>query len=298
MTHFENTLLISFTDNQKQAQELAQKAGIKYQPIALHHFPDGESKISLPQPLADHVMIYQSLNQPNDKLIDIILVAEGLKNQGVKTITLISPYLCYMRQDKAFHQGEVISQQVIGILLAQYFDNVLTVDAHLHRISHLSQAIPCKKAINITATKPMADYLHHHLEDPFLIGPDGESQQWVANIAQLDNLDYRIANKIRLGDKSVQIDLPKANYQGRHIVLVDDVASTGKTLLAAAEKLKPYKPASISVLVTHALFVGDAQSQLRAMGVNNIWSCNSIEHSTNVISLADLLAKNLEQFIG
>lgn len=297
MKQLDNNLIISFTDDQSQAQELAKQAGINYAAINVHHFPDGESKVTLPSPLAEHVMVYQSLDNPNNKLIELILVAKGARKQGVKSVTLISPYLGYMRQDKAFHEGEVVSQQVIGHLLAQYFDNILTVDAHLHRISELSQAIPCKKAINITATSPMADYLHHHIESPFLIGPDGESEQWVDDIAQQDDLDYRIATKTRLGDKSVQINLPEADYQGRHIVLVDDVASTGKTLLAAAKELKEYKPASISVLVTHALFVDDAMSQLRAVGVDNIWSCDSITHSTNVISLAGFLAENLKQFI-
>jgi len=292
-----NVLLVSFADYQPQAQRLAKQAKLAYSLIELHHFPDGESKVTLPTTLAKHVVLCQSLNNPNSKLIELIMAAEGLKKQGIETLSLVAPYLSYMRQDKAFNQGEVVSQHVIGNLLTHYFDNVLTVDAHLHRISHLAQAISCKKAINVCATEPIANFLNQHIESAFLIGPDAESEQWVSAIAQHNQLDYRIANKIRLGDKSVQINLPKGDYHGRHIVLVDDVASSGKTLLEAASKLKVYQPASISIVVTHALFLGDAIEQLKRVGVKNIWSCDTITHPTNVIILDSFLADNLQPIL-
>ena len=295
-------LLLGFPENIELASEVAELANIAYADVQLHTFPDGESKVTLPTQLPAHVILYRSLDHPNDKLVELLLAAEGCRNQGVKKLTLIAPYLAYMRQDKAFNPGEVVSQKIIGKLLAESFDSVLTVDSHLHRISHLSEAIPTEKAINITATEPMAYFLEDHFERPFLLGPDAESLQWVEEIAVHHQMDFAVASKQRRGDKEVKISLPDANFQGRNVVIVDDVASSGQTLIQAAQQLaeldEKLQPASVSVLVTHALFMEGAMQQLYDVGVRNVWSSNSINHGSNSVSLVGLLARNLGQFVS
>ena len=289
----QSPLVIGFPEYELQSSRFAEAAGLRHETVNLHRFPDGESKVQLPVELPEHVILCRSLDYPNEKLVELILTAGGARSLGVKTISLVAPYLCYMRQDKAFHPGEVVSQKVIGKLLAGYIDNLLTIDSHLHRIHNLSEAVPVRHAVNITATNPMAHFLQSHVERPFLIGPDGESEQWVADIAAHYKFDYAVATKERYGDREVRVSLPKGPYEGRNIVLVDDVASTGKTLLAAANLLAPYQPASVSVLVTHAFFVDDAMEELKAAGIGNIWSCDSIPHSTNAIPLADTFAEQI-----
>lgn len=293
-------LLLGFPENIELASEVAELANIAYADIQIHTFPDGESKVTLPTHLPSNVILYSSLDHPNDKLVELILAAEGCRNQGVEKLTLIAPYLAYMRQDKAFNLGEVVSQKIIGKLLAESFDGVLTVDSHLHRISHLSEAIPTKTAINITATEPMAYFLEDHFERPFLLGPDAESLQWVEEIALHHQMDFAVASKERRGDKDVKISLPDANFKGRNVVIVDDVASSGQTLIQAAQQLaeldEKLQPASVSVLVTHALFMQGAMQQLYDVGVSNIWSSNSIRHESNRVSLTALLAENLKYF--
>lgn len=293
----DRTVILSFMDYREQAKKLADISGLDYAEIAIHRFPDGESKLLLPEKLPSKVIFCRSLNDPNSKLIELFLAAGSARDNGVDTLVLVAPYLCYMRQDKAFHPGEVVSQKIVGKLLAQTFDVVITVDAHLHRIHELSEAIPINHAVNLTATEPMAEFLQTALSNPLLLGPDSESEQWVAAIAAKKGLDYAVASKQRLGDRDVLVELPDTNYEQRDIVLVDDVASTGKTLLAVTEKLKQHSPASISVLVNHAMFVNDAIEQLQRAGVSHIWSCDSIPHTTNRISLAPLLYESLKQFV-
>lgn len=287
-------MILTFEEYAEPGRRLASVSNCMFGLVDTHHFPDGESRLRLPVDLPEKVVLCRSLNTPNEKLIELILAAEHLRNHGVQQLLLVAPYLCYMRQDKAFHPGEVVSQGIIGKLLASYFDGVITVDAHLHRVHHLGDALPMSMAVNLTATHPMALFLEQQQIKPLLIGPDRESEQWVASIAKLENLDYCIASKERLGDKRVEVRLPECSYHGRHIVLVDDVASTGYTLEAAARQLLAYKPASLSVMVTHALFVGDAFQRLKAVGVDNIWSCDSIPHPSNRIHLDRLLGDALQ----
>ena len=296
-----DTLLLGFPENSDLAKEIAELANIAYEDIQLHTFPDGESKVTLPTNLPSHVILYRSLDHPNDKLIELLLAAEGCRYYGVKKLTLIAPYLSYMRQDKAFKSGEVISQKVIGKLLSKSFDGVLTVDSHLHRIHNLSQAIPIVNAVNINATEPMAHFIESYFDKPFLLGPDKESLQWVKEIAVHNQMDYAVASKERLSDKDVKISLPDINFEGRNVVVVDDIASSGQTLIQVAQQLAELqieqRIVSVSVLVTHALFIEGALQALYDAGVTKVWSTNSIKHVTNAVSLSGLLAKSLQKLL-
>jgi len=291
-------LLLGFPEYMAQTRALADAAGLPCGEVALHRFPDGETRVRLPERLPRRLLLCRSLDRPDDKLVGLILAAGAAREQGVESLLLVAPYLCYMRQDTAFRPGEAVSQRIIGRLLAERFDGLLTVDAHLHRVQRLEQAVPVTSALNLTATEPMAHFLAGRLEAPLLVGPDEESEQWVAAIARHEKLDYRVAGKQRLGDREVRISLPEGPYRGRHLVLVDDVASTGRTLEAAAGALLEQGPASLSVLVAHALFVDDAVARLRQAGVENIWSCDSIAHPTNAVALAPLLGAALGGLIA
>ncbi len=292
-----DTCVLGFPNYHQQASRLAEILGLAYEEVTVHRFPDGESKMLLPAELPAQLVICQTLDRPNEKLIELMLAATGSREQGARSIILVAPYLCYMRQDMAFRPGEVVSQKVIGSFLANHFDAVITVDAHLHRISRLSQAIPLQRAINLTATEAMARFLKGKIENPLLVGPDAESEQWVAAIAEHDRLDFCIGTKRRISDRDVEVSMPGYDYSGRHVVLVDDVASTGHTLEKATQELLQRKAETVSVLVTHALFVDDACSRLKLAGVDNIWSCDSIPHPTNCLSLAPILAKGLQQLL-
>ncbi len=292
--------ILFFSDSYLQAQRLAHSCALPFAEIIVHHFPDGESKLTLPVELSDHVIIYRSLDHPNDKLLEVLLVACELRDQGVETLTLITPYLCYMRQDKAFNPGEIISQRAVGQILAEHFDAVITVDSHLHRIHSLEQAVPARVALNLSATKPIAAFLQELFERPVILGPDSESKQWVEAIANAmsgNAPEYCVSSKRRVNDVNVEVTLPEFDFSNRHIVLVDDVASTGRTLEQAAYALAKYGPASISVVVTHALFVCNALQRLYAAGVDTIWSSDSITHSTNNIAIDGVLKDGLTQCI-
>jgi len=287
-------LLVGFPDYREAAQRLAKAADIPYADALIHHFPDGETRLQLPESLPETVVLCQTLDHPNNKLVELALAAATARDLGAKHITLVAPYLCYMRQDKAFHPGEAVSQRIVGTLLSQWFDALITVDAHLHRVHQLQEAVPVDPAINLNATTVMSAFLGEQMDNPFLVGPDEESEQWVAAIARDRDFDYCIARKQRSGDQQVHVSLPKADYRKRHVVLVDDVASTGRTLEAATRALACFEPASISVLVTHAMFVGDAQERLHQAGASHIWSTDTIPHASNVLHLDQLLAEALD----
>jgi len=305
------TLVLGFEEYLTPAKQLAELIKADFSLVRLHHFPDGETKITLPENLPKKLVICRTLNQPNHKLTELIITASAARNQGVEHITLVAPYLCYMRQDIAFNAGEAVSQKIIGKLLSDYFDSVITIDPHLHRINKLIEAIPSTQAITLHATNAMSVFLQQHFNSPIIIGPDEESAQWVKAIAEPQSWRYSIANKQRFDDKHVAVSLGELtlsesysselqsaneqpmNIENQDIVIVDDIASTGKTLEQTVQQLAPYKPASISVLVSHAFFVDGSIERLNSLGVNNIWSSDSVIHSSNAFSIIDTIAEQM-----
>jgi ribose-phosphate pyrophosphokinase len=288
------TLVLGFPEYAEQGRRLAVAAGLDYAEVGIHRFPDGESRVRLPQRLPPRIIFCRSLHRPNDKLIELALAARTARELGAGEITLVAPYLCYMRQDKAFAPGEAVSQRIVGTLLADWIDALVTVDPHLHRVRRLDEAVPVRRARCLSAAPLMADFLAGAAEDSLLVGPDSESRQWVEAIATSQGLDWCVGEKERLGDREVSIRLPEADCRGRDVIIVDDVASTGRTLESAARQLASASPRSISVLVTHALFLEGAPKRLRAAGAGDIWSTDSIPHPTNRLELAPLLAAALE----
>jgi ribose-phosphate pyrophosphokinase len=287
-------LILAFPDYSDQCQRIAKLLDIPLAEIVLHHFPDSESYLRLPPSLPEHVIVCRSLNQPNDKLIELLLCAKTARELGAKRLTLVVPYLGYMRQDIANQPGEAVSQRIIGSLLAGLFDDVITVDPHLHRISSLDQAIPIKNAISLTAADDIGCFLKQTLQNALLLGPDSESEQWLARVADVTGFDYCVAHKERRSDTQVEITLPTRQYANQPVIIVDDMASTGRTIGKAASLLQAEGCLDIYAVVTHPLFCGDAETHIRKFGVKAIWSTDSISHPTACIRLDKLLAKAIQ----
>ena len=199
----------------------------------------------------------RTLDRPNDKLLALLFAAESLRRNGCTRLVLVAPYLCYMRQDTAFHPGEAISQKVIGQLIASRFDRVITVDAHLHRTARLSDVCPGIETDNLSAMPAIASHLRASSLDPrtIIVGPDAESRPWVNELSTLLGITCTVAKKTRLGDRSVEIALddPKV-LQGRPALLVDDIVSSGGTMMSCARAVIAAGATSVDAIVTHALF--------------------------------------------
>ncbi|MDO8320024.1 ribose-phosphate diphosphokinase [Rhodoferax sp.] len=288
-------MLLYFEDELNGATRLAQATHLPARRVERHRFPDGEIKLRLPEILPARVVIFRTLNEPNDKLIELLLVVQTARTLGATHLTLVAPYLAYMRQDMAFRPGEAISQRIVGKFLADLFDAVITVDPHLHRVATLQEAVPLAQAVVLSGAPLLSDWIAAQRQRPLLIGPDEESAQWVAMAADRHGFDHAVCRKLRRGDRDVEVALPDVVLAGRQVVLLDDVASTGHSVARAAHLLLAAGAVSVDVAVTHALFSGDALQVMQAAGVSEVWSTDCITHPSNVVSMASALATTLAQ---
>lgn len=288
-------VLLYFDDERVQARRLATAAGIDAAPIGRHRFPDRELRITLPAHLPGHVAVLRSLQDPNEKLVELLLVAGAARELGARRLTLVAPYLAYMRQDRAFAPGESVSQHHVCTLLDALFDRVITVDPHLHRVASLADVLTEAEAVTLTAAPAIGTFLGRRARGALLMGPDEESAQWVEGAARAGGLAWAVARKTRHGDRRVTITLPDVDVRGRRVVLVDDMISTGRTLVEAARGLRRAGAARVDVAATHALVVDGAAEALAAAGVHDIWTTDTVRHPTNAIRLTGLLAPVLQR---
>jgi len=285
--------LLYFEDETPAALRLAVAAGLVPQQIQRHRFPDGEIRLTLPAHLPPRVVMLRSLHHPNDKLTELLLAAPTARELGARHLSLVAPYLAYMRQDTAFAPGQAVSQRIVGHWLASLFDAVITVDPHLHRVATLAEAVPARQVTSLSAAPLLGDWIAQHRPGAFLLGPDSESAQWVSQAAAAHGLPHAVCQKVRRDDHTVDITLPQLDLRGQAVVLLDDVASTGQTLAKAAGLALAAGAASVDVAVTHALLAGDALQRIHQAGVGEFWSTDCIAHESNVVTLAPLLAQAL-----
>lgn len=289
-------VLLCFDDELDPARRAAEAAGLGLAVVERHRFPDGEWRLRLPPELPPRVVVWRSLHQPNEKLIELLLLADTARQLGARHLCLVAPYLAYMRQDIAFHPGEAISQRIVGRFLAGLFDALITVDPHLHRVATLQEAVPLADAIVLSGAPLLGDWIASQRQDVLLLGPDEESLQWVASAAQAHGWHHGVCRKLRHGDRHVEIELPAwllSEVPGRAVVLMDDVASSGQTLIEATRLLLAAGARSVDVAVTHALFAGDALQRLQAAGVGQVWSTDCIAHPSNAVSVVGAVVKAL-----
>lgn len=283
-------LILPMPGNESFARRLAEAGGCELGAIETRRFPDGETYVRILSDVAKRpVYLVCTLSQPDDGFLRLVFAADAARALGASDVTLIAPYLSYMRQDRRFQSGEAITSKSFARLVSSSFDRLVTVDPHLHRYPALS-ALYTVPAHPLHAAPLLADWISTEIENPLIIGPDEESQQWVSAIADRIGAPYAVLRKLRHGDRNVEVELPDlSQWKARCPVLVDDIASSGQTLIEAARKLPSHGFQKPVCAVVHGVFAEDSYERLKALS-DRIVSSDSIPHESNAIRLAPLIA--------
>jgi ribose-phosphate pyrophosphokinase len=286
-------LIFAMPGNAPLAARISALSGWSMGAASIRRFPDGESYVRIDSEVAGRdAAILCTLARPDARFLPLVFTARLLKELGARKVVLIAPYLAYLRQDRRFRDGEALTSAAFASLLGREVDALVTVAPHLHRIHALGEiyGIP---AAALDPAPVLAEWIRAHLPAPLIVGPDGESGQWVREIGRLLGAPHVVFAKRRSGDRRVEIVAPDlAPWQGRSPVLVDDIVSSGATMRAAALRLAEQGFAPPICLVVHPIFGRGAVASLTAAGCR-IVSSDTVAHPTNGISVAPLLAAGL-----
>jgi ribose-phosphate pyrophosphokinase len=290
-------IIIAFPKMEKLGREIANHIHADFHLLDLHRFPDGENLITLPEAVAGRDVIFlATLLDPNRLALPLRFGAATARELGARRVGLIAPYLAYMRQDRRFAPGQAITAHLFAAFLDECFDWLITVDPHLHRIATLDQlfTIPVRRVV----TAPLiAKWIATEVPDAILLGPDSESQQWVADVARAAGRPYEVLRKVRTGDRNVDVSLPvTAPLMDGTPVVLDDIASSGRTMVRAIERLRMQGTTPPVCIVIHAVFADNAYKEILMAGAARVVSTDTIVHPSNSIGIAPLLADFAVQF--
>lgn len=288
-------IVFSLPGNEHLAASISAKLKAQHGETIIRQFPDGESYVRIISDVkGKDVIVVSTLHLPDNKLLPLLFLCKGLKEFGAKTVKLVSPYLSYMRQDKRFNPGEVITSEYFAKLISSFADSLITIDPHLHRRHSMAEiySIPCKV---LHASELISNWIKENIENPVLIGPDRESEQWVSEVAKNAEAPFTILDKIRLGDNDVKVTVPEiGKYKDHTPVLVDDIISTARTMIETIGHLKIAKMKAPVCIGVHPVFSGNAYHELKNSGAEQVVTCNTIEHSSNGIDVSELLVKGIQ----
>ena len=287
-------LILPMPGNEAFGERLAKAGGFELGRLETRHFPDGESYVRLLSDVVGRpVDLVCSLARPDPGFLSLIFAADAARDLGAAEVNLVAPYLAYMRQDRRFATGEAVTSRPFARLTSSSLDRLVTVDPHLHRYPALTAlyAIPTR---TLHAAPALAEWIAAEVPHPLIIGPDEESEQWVQAVAAAVGAPHVVLSKIRRGDREVEIEFPDLTpWPDRRPVLLDDIASSGRTLIEAASQLQQRGLPPPVCVVVHGIFAGEAFAELSRVS-ERVVSSDSVLHASNAIMLAPLVAAALQ----
>lgn len=291
-------VVLAIPGSGQQARQLGQRLGAEVIAPEVRRFPDGEIFVQLPRELRgeDAIVVGSLYPEPAEKFLTIAFVAATARDLGARKVGLVAPYLAFMRQDARFHPGEGVTSQYFARLVSGAVDWMVTVDPHLHRHSSLDGLYTIPTTI-ARAASAIADWVAAEVRDPMLIGPDAESAQWVAAVAEKCGAPFVILEKTRRGDRDVSISEPPKHWNGHTPVVIDDIVSTGKTMVEATRRLRESGSAAPMCVAIHAVFADNVHDELLLAGAAGIVTCDTISHASNRICVADSIADAARRFL-
>ena len=275
--------------NESMVDTMAKRYNVSKGEATIRNFPDGETYIRIHSDVkGKKVVMVCTLDHPDTKLLPLYFLSNTAMELGAKCTCLIAPYLAYMRQDKQFHSGEGITSKYFASFISNFAETITTVDPHLHRYSTLSEIYSVPATV-VQAANQISEWIKNNIQNPLLIGPDSESEQWVSEVANNAHAAYIILEKVRHGDKNVKVSIPQIDqYMNHKPVLVDDIISTARTMIETVRHLKNAGMNAPVCIGIHAIFAGNAYRDLLNAGAEMVITSNTISHESNRIDISEL----------
>ncbi|MFH0867886.1 MAG: ribose-phosphate diphosphokinase [Candidatus Woesearchaeota archaeon] len=289
-------IIIGCSKGTHLAQKVARKLRTSYSELGVKKFPDGETSIRFMKDVkGKEVVLVQSFyGNINDLIIEVFFAAETARELGAKKVILAAPYFPYFRQDKRFKPGQSISIEVLAGLINKYFDGFLVVDPHLHREKNLSELFNIRHE-KLSANQYMGKWIKKNIKNPLIVGPDWESYKWARKVAEEIGCDHVIMEKKRFSGRDVKVTLnKKVDLTNKNIILVDDMISTGNTIIEAANNFKRMGVKRFNCVAVHGIFVEKALERLKKNMINVV-TTNTIPGKAAKIDISDLIVEGIKK---
>ncbi len=267
---------------------------LKWLEIEKKRFPDGETYIRIKGEVeGEQVAVVQSMyRNPDHYLVEYLFIAKTLKDLGAKEIIGIIPYFPYARQDARFNPGEAVTFDLVKELIEDSTNKLLVVDIHQHRRRGVEKEfrIPAK---NLSAAELFIKYAEENMNNPFVVGPDDESVNWVSVIARKLSAENTVFRKKRVSPEEVELESGKLDLRQREVLIVDDIISTGETMAKAVETVKGMGASRVVAACTHPILVKEALKKIYRAGADIVIGTDTVPSEISFFSVSGIIAREL-----
>lgn len=272
--------------------KLAKLLKARHIALEIKEFPDGEYKFRMPERIdGEKVIIVQSLYYPQDRhIFELLLIADLMWDMGAKEVGAVVPYLAFARQDKRFAEGESLSiKTVINLFNSVKLNLLVTVQPH--KKEPLAQFKG--KVVNVEPVDYLAKALKKDAHEPFVLAPDKASRPLAEAVAKSLGCGYDHIDKERdLDTGEVRIKrAPDVDLKGKDVILVDDMITSGGTMVPCAEFALKKGARRVTAAAFHLLMVGDAREKLKKAGISRVIGTNTVPYKDgSVIDITEAIA--------
>ncbi len=285
-------LIIGGSASQKLAAKVAKELDDYLCPVETRKFPDGERYIRFKEEIEKEVVVVQSTGYPQDEnLMELFFILKNLKSLGAEEIKVVIPYFGYGRQEKRFKDGEAVSASITADFI-EYAGatELFSVNLHENKVTDFFN-IPVTE---ISAMPLIAEHIGENLDDPVIIAPDKGALPHAKEISDILNCPCDHMEKTRLSPDTVETRVSSLDVEGRQAVIIDDIISTGGTIVNASNILKEHQAQSVTVTCVHPVLVEDALLKIFATGVEDVLATDTLSSDVSSLSVAPLIASVLK----
>lgn len=292
-----NLALIAGNSCPGLANAIAREMNVRLAPARVGRFPDGEIDVQIHDNVrGSDVFLVQSTSPPvNDHLMELLILIDAARRASSGRITAVIPYFGYARKDRK-DEGRVpiTAKMVANMLTTAGADRVLTVDLHAAQIQGFFD-VP----VDHLYASPVltAHFRTLQLTDLTVVAPDVGSSKMARGYASRLGGDLAIVDKRRVAADRTEAGAIIGEVNGRNVLLVDDMISTGGSIADAARVCRAHGAASVRIAATHGVLCGPARERLNSAPVEEIVLTDTIPIDPagmprlRVLSIAPLLAE-------
>ncbi|MGB8233846.1 MAG: ribose-phosphate diphosphokinase [Methanobacterium sp.] len=287
-------MIIGGSASQKLAAKVAWSLGENLTPIETRRFPDGERYIRIKGDVLRDVVVIQSTGYPQDEnLMELFLLLKNLKSLGVERTRVVIPYFGYGRQERRFKSGEAVSAVIVAELLeAAGASEIYSINLHEKNIKEFFN-IPVHE---ISAMPLIANYIEQQIDNPMIIGPDKGALGFAQEVSGILKCECDYLDKVRISPEKVEMKPKNLDVEGRDVVIIDDIISTGGTIVSASKILRDLGANKVVVGCVHPVLVEDALLKIFAAGVDDVFATDTLKSDVSNISVAPLLSGYLKKY--
>ncbi|MDI6917326.1 MAG: ribose-phosphate diphosphokinase [Thermoplasmatales archaeon] len=280
--------IVSGSSSRLLSKRLAEEANADLVDVNIKRFPDRECYVRIMDDLDNENVVLIQNTWPDENIVEFFLLADAIKEFKIKKLTAVIPYFGYARQDKKFNPGEPISVRALIKRIQIDVDKIITVDIHDENVLKWFD-IP---SINVSGMPAIGEYLKK-LNPDIIIAPDDGALQKAKNVADIVGCSYDYFDKKRIDDMHVEMKTKNIDVENKNVAIVDDIISTGGTIITATKNLKKQGAKNVYACCTHGLFAENALEKLQNV-CDKVISTDSIENPASAVSIASEIEKMLK----